>query len=140
MDSTKIHFYIQKWSALIDIFKKMLGNFDFWTWKWSPGETILYWLKKVQVQFYSNYEGIFGCRTSGAQKKGSIYVCRHLRMSKSAHESSYSIQSSEMRFWMIFKLTGSKNIDFSDFKARPQGMVNFGGSNLGSKVPKILFS
>ena len=41
---------------------------------------------------------------------------------------------------MIFKLTGSKNMDFSDLKARPQGMVNFGGSNLGSKVPKILFS
>ena len=64
----------------------------------------------------------------------------HLRTSKSAHESSDSIQSLKMRFWMIFKLTDSKNMDFSDFKARPQGMVNLGGSNLGSKIPKILFS
>ena len=50
-------------------------------------------------------------------------------MSKSAHESSCSIQSLKMMFWMIFKLTGFKNMDFSDFKGRPQGMVNFGGSN-----------
>ena len=51
-----------------------------WSPKWSPGATISYWLKKVQVQFYLNFEGIFGSRTWGS-KKGSIYVCRNLPMS-----------------------------------------------------------
>ena len=138
--------------ALTEIFKKVLGSFDFRIWKWSsrapkikflqyvnsrglknfsriamalilfqrkltiwifqicknwsPSATILYWLKKVQLQLYSSFESIFGSRTSGVPKK------LHLCMSKSARESSCSIQSFKMRFWMIFKLIGSKNMDF----------------------------
>ena len=90
--------------------------------------------KKFKFSFTQILRVFLALGLRGLQKR------LHLRMSKSAHESSYSIQSLKMRFWIIFKLTGSKNMDFSDFKARPQGMVNFGGSNLGSKVPKILFS
>ena len=70
----------------------------------------------------------------------AMKILQALLFEKSTHESSHSIQSMKMRFWMIFKLTSSKNMDFSDFKARPQGMMNFGGSNLGSKVLKISFS
>ena len=90
--------------------------------------------KKFNFNFAQILRVFLAAGLQGLQKR------LHLCMSKSAHESSCSIQSLKMRFWMIFKLTGLKNMDFSDFKGRPQGMVNFGGSNLGSKVPKILFS
>ena len=90
--------------------------------------------KKFNFNFAQILRVFLAAGLQGLQKR------LHLCMSKSAHESSCSIQSLKLRFWMIFKLTGLKNMDFSDFKGRPQGMVNFGGSNLGSKVPKILFS
>ena len=35
IDSIKTHLYIQKWSALTEIFKKVIGHFDFRAWKWS---------------------------------------------------------------------------------------------------------
>ena len=38
---------------------------------------------------------------------------------------------------MIFKLTGLKNMDFSDFKGRPQGMVNLGAPIWDPKSKKF---
>ena len=35
IDSIKTHLFIQKWSALTEIFKKVIGHFDFRAWKWS---------------------------------------------------------------------------------------------------------
>ena len=60
-----------QWKLTIQIFQ-ICKN---WSPKWSPWVTILYWLKKVQLEFYSNFEGIFGCRTPGAPKKAPfMYV------------------------------------------------------------------
>ena len=63
-------FFFQ-WKLTIQIFQ-ICKN---WSPKWSPRVTILYWLKKVQLEFYSNFEGILGCRTPGAPKKAPfMYV------------------------------------------------------------------
>ena len=83
-----------------------------WSPKWSPWATILYWLKKVQLQFCSNFEGIFGCRTSGAPKKAPfMYV--------------------EICPWVILfnsKLENEVLDDFQTYRLEKHGFFRFQGS------------
>ena len=83
-----------------------------WNPKWSPWATILYWLKKVQLQFCSNFEGIFGCRTSGAPKKAPfMYV--------------------EICPWVILfnsKLENEVLDDFQTYRLEKHGFFRFQGS------------
>ena len=97
----------------------------------SPGLQFYIDWKKFNLSFTQILRVFLAVRLHGLQKR------LHLCMSKSAHESSCSIQSLKMKFWMIFKLAGPKNMDFSDFEAGPQGIGNCGGSILGSEVWKI---
>ena len=60
-----------------------------------------------------------------------------LYMSKCGHELFFSTETLKMKFWMIFNLTGPKNMDFSNFDANPQGSGHSGGSVLGSEVSKL---
>ena len=60
-------------------------------------------------------------------------------MSKSAHESSCSIHSLKMRFWMIFKLTGLKNMDFSDLRVAHKVWRILGAPIWAPKSPKFQF-
>ena len=181
IDSIKTHLYIQKWSALTEIFKKVIGHFDFWAWKWSSRAPKIKFSQYVNSRELKKFSRIamtlffsseswqsrfFKYVKIGAQngapelqfhidwKKFNLSFTQilrvflavglqglqkrlHLCMSKSAHESSCSIQSLKMKFWMIFKLAGSKNMDFSNFEAGPRGIGNCGGSILGSKVWKM---
>ena len=83
-----------------------------WSPKWSPWATILYWLKKVQLQFCSNFEDIFGCRTSGAPKKAPfMYV--------------------EICPWVILfnsKLENEVLDDFQTYRLEKHGFFRFQGS------------
>ena len=83
-----------------------------WSPKWSPGATILYWLKKVQVQFYSNFEGIFGSRTSGAPKKAPftyVEICPWVILfnSKLENEVLDNIQTYRLEKHGFFRFQGS---------------------------------
>ena len=42
IDSIKTHVFIQLWSALTQIFKKVIGHFQFWSPKWGPGAPKIY--------------------------------------------------------------------------------------------------
>ena len=90
--------------------------------------------EKSSTSILLKFWGYFWLQDFRGSKKGSIYVCPNLPMSHLIQFKAWNEILDDIQSYSF------ENLDFSDFKARPQGMVNFGGSNLGSKVPKILFS
>ena len=113
-----------------------------WSPKWSPWATILYWLKKVQLQFCSNFEGIFGCKTLGAPKKAPfmyVEICPWVILFNSKLENEvlddiqtyrlekthrfFRFQGSPTRygeFWGLqFGLQSPQNFIFINFRDHP---------------------
>ena len=160
LDSIKTHIFIPLWSALTQIFKKVIGHFQFWSPEWGSGApkidfsqhsysqgakkisrkdtTIIFcysesWhsvlFKYVKIgaqngapewQFSVDWKR---CNSNLRQLLGVFLTSElhglrfglRLCMPKCAHGCFSSMQSLKMKFRMIFKAAGPKNMKFLSF-------------------------